>query len=283
MLRWWLRRSFVARVFVATLAFVATVLAALTLLLLLRQDSMIFFPPRIDAQILSAAASEAGAQELRLRAEDGVQIYAWHWIPDRSQGRALLYFDGNASSLPSPHLPVDRLLASGWEVLVVDYRGYPGSEGRPSERGLRQDARAAWRFLTEERDLPGPRIAIHGRSLGGGVAVGLASEVEAGALVVEASFTSVADIAAARYPFLPVRVFLRHPFDSMSRAPDLSLPVLILHGDRDNTIPVSHGRALAASIEGARYLEIEGGRHDDLLEHESVMRSWQDFLTQSIP
>jgi pimeloyl-ACP methyl ester carboxylesterase len=232
------------------------------------QESLIFpAPGGIDVSALDQAASEVGAEPFRIHAADGTKLYGWHRSPPPNGAKhcGVLYFHGNAETVAAS-VALGRLVTrEGCDFLVVAYRGYPGSAGKPSESGIALDARALWDHATVDLGIPPERILLHGRSLGGGVAVGLASEVTPGALAIEASFTSLVDVAAARYPFLPVRRLLRHRFDSIGRAPGIAVPTLVVHGSADRTIPVSHGRALAKAFPNARYIEASGLDHDDAL------------------
>jgi len=226
------------------------------------QDLQVFpAPGGVDRGGLDQAASEIGAEAVDLVAEDGTRLYGWY---RRSKGeRAVLYFHGNAEMVNGSIALQRQVAREGWDFLVIAYRGYPGSEGKPSEAGLAMDARAAWRWLSEERGIAPENIVIHGRSLGGGVGSRLASEVACGGLVLESTFTSALALASSMVPpvYLVERL-LRHPFRTDLRAEELNCPVLILHSQGDRVIPVEHGRGLAALIDGAEYLELGGLGHE---------------------
>ncbi len=238
------------------------------LLVFVAQGAMIFPAPRIPRAELDLAAAASGARPFDLTADDGTRLYAWHVVGHRADGesaKAVLFFHGNAEPIHGRRDLHGLLQRAGWDVLVVAYRGYPGSEGRPSQRGIARDARALWVHATGALGIAPARLVVHGKSLGGGVAAQLAVEARPAALVLESTFTSVADIAARQLPFLPVRALLRHRFDTAALAPRLDLPLLVLHGDADPVIPVAHGRALAARLPDARYVEVAGAGHQETL------------------
>lgn len=232
------------------------------------QELLIFPAPTLDPAMLDRIAEQVGARVLRPVAEDGTQLYGWHRAA--TGDRAVLFFHGNAETV-ADRIPLhDALVDAGWDVVVVAYRGYPGSEGVPSEAGLRLDARAAWAVVTQELGIPPDRVVIHGKSLGGGVSAMLTEELQlAGtgpaALVMESTFLSIAEVARARFPVYPVDQLLKHPFDSESRAANIRCPVLVIHADRDQTIAVHHGRGLAKAFADARYVEVPGLGHGETL------------------
>jgi pimeloyl-ACP methyl ester carboxylesterase len=229
------------------------------------QELLIFPAPTLDATVLDQLAARTGAKTLELESGDGTQLYGWH-RPANGE-RAVLFFHGNAETVADRVPLQDFLVEQGWDVVVIAYRGYPGSDGTPSEEGLALDARAAWDFVTGAQglDVPPSRVVIHGKSLGGGVSALLAEQVQPAGLVMESTFLSIAEVAKARFPLYPVDQLLKHPFDTKSRAPNIACPTLVMHADRDQTIPVSHGRALAKLFPDARYVEVEGLGHGETL------------------
>ncbi|TVQ91717.1 MAG: alpha/beta hydrolase [Deltaproteobacteria bacterium] len=233
--------------------------AAPAIVLWLGQDYLLFPAPGLTVEALDEQAEKHGATPIWLRADDGISLYGWHI--GQGGSKLVLYFHGNGSS-PFEAAGIAALVAPlGYDVLSPSYRGYSPSEGRPSEAGLIEDARTAWRYATTELGFQPEQIVLHGRSLGGGVATALAAEVEPRALVLECTFASVRDVAQRQYPIYPVRFLLRHPFDSEARAAEVGAPVLIAHGDRDEVVPVTQGRRLAESFAQVTYLEVPGQGH----------------------
>ena len=247
--------------FIAILPVVAY--ASVVGMMLLMETELLFHPPERGADQLAEAAAAVGAREIRVMTEDGVSLYGWR-LRSKSE-RAVLYFSGNGDSVGDNTLLYQRLHRAGLNVLHVNYRGYPGSEGEPDEEGLRKDARAAWRFLME--DFKPHQVTIVGYSLGGGVAAGLAAEVSPRALVLMSTFTSAADVAQETYPWVPVKLLMKNRFESTAFAPKVTAPALILHGTKDQLIPPHHAEGLAAAFEERPdILWIQGaGHNDDLL------------------
>lgn len=242
-----------------------TVYVAIGAGLYLMQDRLIYpAPGGISRSSLDFAAEEVGAEPLDLTAADGTRLYGWHL---RSNGsRLVLYLHGNGEAI-TDYVPLYRILVhNGWDVLAVAYRGYPGSDGRPSEPGLTLDADAAWQWALARGYRP-ERIVIHGRSLGGGVASTLVSgDANPACLVLESTFGSLTEVAARYAPLYPVRWLLRSQFDNRSKAPLLGVPVLLMHSRDDQVIPIDHGgRALRSIIAEVTYEETSGWSHQDCL------------------
>lgn len=230
--------------------------------LVVLQDRLVFPAPTVERAELSRWADRLGATEVELVSADGTRLYAWHRAPDTpvSPRRAVLLFHGNAETVASRVQQQDFLLEHGWEVFVFAYRGYPGSEGSPEEAGIVEDGLAAWAWLTER--VPRERVVLHGKSLGGGVAAAVAERVHPAALVLESTFLSIPQAARDFAPVYPTGPLMRIRFDTASRAPGFTWPVLVLHGDADHTVRVRHGRGLYPLFPDARYVEIAGGDHN---------------------
>jgi len=227
-------------------------------------ELLLFPAPVVDRAAMDQIASRVSARSFDLISEDGTRLYAWH----RPAGgeRAVLFFHGNAESIVDRIPFHDHLVDLGWDVLAVAYRGYPGSDGMPSESGAISDAHALWFYVTEQLGIPPERLVVHGKSLGGAVSVGLCTQVRPAGLVLESTFLSVDELARERFPIArdPVRI-LKHTFNTRERAKDIDFPVLVLHADRDATVPVHHGRALAPLFRRGRYVEAAGLGHAESL------------------
>jgi uncharacterized protein len=237
----------------------------LGLLMFFAQRSLMYFPERIRTTPVAAGFPQA--QEITLDTADGEKVIAWH-VPPRDDKPIVLYFHGNGGSLRLRADRFQKLAASGFGVLALSYRGYGGSSGRPSEAGLIEDARAAYAYTAER--YPG-RIVLWGESLGTAVAIALAAEKPVSKLILDAPFTSAADIAAAIYWFLPVRYLMRDTFRSDLRIAQVKAPVLILHGDADVVVPIIYGERLLAIIAGKKQMvRFAGGEHVDLDRHGAI-------------
>ena len=249
------------------------------------QRQMVFPGPQgVDESLLSDVAKQVGATELHIPTEDGETLYGWHRTAVHTgPRRVLLYFHGNASSLLAQVELQNLLLSEGWDFVGVHYRGYPGSTGVPSEAGLHKDAAAAWQWVTSELETDPGRVAIHGRSLGGGVAVQLAAGVSPGALVLESTFTSIVDLAKQHYPWLPVGRLLEHRFMTRDLAGKLSCPLLVAHGAADSTIDVRHGKELARLFHADQYIEVPRIDHNDMLLVGLIATRYLEFLEGAVP
>ena len=208
------------------------------------QRHLLFFP----SSTYGFSPSDAGLsyEQVWVNTDDGERLHGWLIAaqPDSAAQGTVLFFQGNAGN-KATRIPLAADLSNaGYNVFLVDYRGYGQSTGQPSEEGLYADAMASWHFLTDDRRIAPGDIAIFGRSLGGGPATWLATQVDARALLLESTFTSVPDVAAHHYPFLPVRWLSRFQFDSLSRIAGVGMPVHIIHGRTDEVVPFEFGKRL---------------------------------------
>lgn len=254
-------------------------------LLFLLQDRMVFpAPGGIGRDALDAAAAEQGAAPIELATSDGVRLYGWH--VGRGRDRLVIHFPGNGETVAS-NVGLQRLVnKNGWDYFVLAYRGYPGSEGSPSERGVVRDALAAWSWATDQAGYRPDRIVLHGRSLGGGVAAHLTEQRNPAALVLESTFVSVRALAWRRAPVYPVGALLRHPFDTIERAPRLGVPTLVMHSRDDEVIPIDlGGRALHPYLAEAEYHETSGYGHGHCLPvvDPPVRDAYLAFLERVVP
>jgi uncharacterized protein len=254
-------------------AFVAY--AALCVGLYAMQRELVF--PPLGAHISAKAAGFPEAQEILVPTSDGEKLIAWY-VPPKVDKPLVIYFHGNGDTL-SWRTNRDRLLvADGTGLLAVSYRGFEGSTGNPSETGFHLDANAAYEFAASR--VPIDRIVLWGHSLGTGVAVQLAAERKVEALILEAPYTSVADIAAMRYPFVPIRLLLKDQFRSDLRIGQVTAPVLVLHGELDDIIPVQYGRRLYELAHNPkRFISFPKGGHLDLDDH-GALTAVREFVTQ---
>lgn len=249
------------------LLFVALPYAALVAFLWLRQESMLFLSDMPSREIVATPADIGLRYEpLRLPTADGETLDAW-FVPAPGERAVLLFFHGNAGNISHRLDSVKIFHDLGLSVLIIDYRGYGQSTGRPTEPGTYEDARAAWRYLVEDRHIPAQRIVLFGRSLGGAVATWLATNVTPRALIIESAFRSVPDMAAQIYWFLPVRWLARLQYPVEAMLPQVDAPVLVIHSRDDEIIPFAHGEALyAAAPEPKRLLELQGDHNSGFLQ-----------------
>jgi len=245
---------------IAVLAVLLFVYVGLAAMLYFTQRSMMYFPETIHTSPAEAGLPEA--EEISLTAADGVRIVGWHVAPRDGQP-VILYLHGNGGALRYRVERFHRLIKEGVGLVAIEYRGYGGSEGSPSEAGLFADAEAAYAFAAS-RYRP-DQLVLWGESLGTGVAVYLAAEKPVGRVILEAPFTSTAAVAAQRYWFMPVRLLMKDQFRSDERIANVSAPVLILHGLNDRTVPYAMGEQMFDLAKGNKHIVrfIDGG-HEDL-------------------
>ena len=253
-------------------------------LLVVGQERLIFPSPAVDAAVVEELVLAKDGRTFDLATSDDTRIRAWVAGEDRHD-RLLLFFHGNGGTLFDAGELHDRLGARGWAVLTVTWRGYPGSDGAPGQAGLELDAEAAWNHATTTLGFPSDRIAVHGYSLGGALALWVASRHEPGAVVLESTFRSMVAMAQRRAPVYPVRWLLRHPFESERLAPHVTVPAFVLHSRDDGLIPVEHGRALARALPSSTFVEVEGYGHGGFpsMRDETVFSTLTAFLDEVIP
>jgi hypothetical protein len=247
-------------------------------LLLVFEKKLIYFPTR--AHDATPAGLGLAHEEAELRAADGVRLHGW-FLPAKGSRLTVLLFHGNAGNVSHR---LDRALMMQLrlkvDTLLLDYRGYGRSEGSPDEAGTYEDARAAYRWLVARGTSP-ERLVLFGESLGSAVATQLATEVASRALVLESPFTSVPDMARAVYPFLPLWPFVRTRYDTLTKVKTLRIPLLILHGERDEVVPFAQGRRVFEAAPGPkRFYAIPGAGHNDtyVVGGDAYWRVLSDFM-----
>jgi fermentation-respiration switch protein FrsA (DUF1100 family) len=235
-------------------------LTGLVALYLLQRS--VLFPIPTRERVAPAAAGFPQVEEHVLTTDDGEKVILWH-MPAKPGRPVVLYFHGNGDFLAGFFERFRDLIADGAGVVVPAYRGYAGSSGAPSEQGLLEDAAAAYAFTTA-RYRP-DQIVVWGFSLGTGVAVALASEQKIGKMILEAPYSSIADVAASAFPIFPVRLLLKDPFYSDARIGRVRVPLLVMHGARDPTIPIASGeRLFVLANEPKQFVRFADGGHNDL-------------------
>ena len=224
----------------------------------------VLFPIPQTFRTTPEAAGFPQVEEHVLATADGEKVIVWH-MPAKPGQPVILYFHGNGDFLAGFFGRFHDMIADGTGVVALSYRGYSGSSGRPSEQGLLLDAAAAYAFTTARYDPE--RIVVWGFSLGTGVAVALAAGQPVGKLILEAPYSSLADVAASAFPFFPVRLVMKDPFHSDRRMAQVKAPLLVMHGAQDRTIPIAFGeRLFALASEPKRFVRFDQGGHNDLDE-----------------
>jgi len=268
------------------LALAAAILVGGSMLL---EDGFIYFPVKLPADWTAAGSGLVpeglAVEECRFETADGVQLHGLLCrtasLPNEADGRrVLLWFHGNAGNLSNRLDMLGDLCRLSVEIFIIDYRGYGLSKGKPSEKGLYEDARAAWDYLTLERKIEPARIVIFGKSLGGAVAVDLATRVRPAGLIVQSAFTSVPDMAAVAMPFVP-RFFIRTKLDSLHKVRDIRCPKLFIHSPADEIIPYAMGRRLFETApEPKAFHEVAGSGHNEtwLVGGEAYFQRLKEFI-----
>jgi fermentation-respiration switch protein FrsA (DUF1100 family) len=208
----------------------------------------LLFPADTD-DVAQWVGEVPGASNRVLVTPDGINLKAWWKAPANEQQPVYLYFHGNSETLLSRAERLAALTGDGAGLLALSWRGYGGSGGAPSEAGLLTDARTAWAWLMQQ--VSPAQVILYGESLGTGVAVHLASEQEAAGLILDSPYTAIVDVAAERYPWLPVRLLSRDQFDSMKYAAKVDEPAFVYHCREDRIVPFSQGEVLFAALGSA--------------------------------
>jgi fermentation-respiration switch protein FrsA (DUF1100 family) len=242
------------------------------------QRSLLYLPDPSRPAIGALAA--LGAREAVVPTADGLDLLAWYRPPP--QGRPVIaYFHGNGGNIGYRTERFVRFAREGYGVLFLEYRGYGGNPGTPSQAGLYADAEAALRFLERER-IGADQVVLYGESLGTAVAVHLAAERRVAAVVLESPFARLTEAAQYHYPFVPVALLLLDRFDPLSEIGRIEVPILFLHGGRDRVVPPRFGRALfdAAREPKEQWFEPDAGHGD--LSHFGAFDAVFDFLRRRL-
>ncbi|MGD8811966.1 MAG: alpha/beta hydrolase [Thioalkalispiraceae bacterium] len=246
------------------------------------QPGMLFYPfERIDA---TPADWGLEYENVAMLTADNVQLHGWY-LPVKQSRQVVLFFHGNGGNISHRGDSLKILHDLGLNVFIIDYRGYGLSEGRLSENGLYQDAMAAWLYLQNQRGHQQRDIIIFGRSLGGAVAIWLASQVEARALIVESVFSSVRDMASQMMPGISRFIYLRYGFDNLSGIRRVNEPLLVMHSPDDEIIPFQLGERVFAAANTPKYFyRLHGGHNEGFLKSmPSYQQVIKQFLEKSTP
>ena len=273
----WKRRT------VEILLLLAIGFVAIVLWLRWNEPRMLYYPIRE----MEATPATLGLkyEDLTLTASDGIRINAWFLpaapspltnLPPRT---TVLFFHGNAGNIADRFEKLDVLHSLGADVLIIDYRGYGRSEGKPNEAGTYHDAQAAYVYLTKTLNREPKTVVVYGESLGSAVAADLASKVEVGGLVLEEAFTSIPDVGQKMFPFLPVRWLVRNKYDTLSKMPRIHAPVLILHSRDDEFFDIRHAqRLLAAANEPKLFWELTASHNEPVANRRHFIAGMEKFL-----
>ncbi len=243
----------------------------------LKQPSMVFLP----VTTLAATPDQWGLdyEDVVLDAGGGVSLHGWY-LPRPGARNVVLFFHGNAGNISHRGDSIRIFHDLGFDVFIVDYRGYGRSTGDPSEEGLYQDARTAWQYLTGQRGFDANQVVVFGRSLGGVVAASLAAEVTPGAVILESTFTSASDMARVAFPLVSRVTVLRYRFPAREFVAQSGAPLLVLHSREDQIVPFELGERLYHEATAPKaFFEMQGGHNGGfLMSQPQYGKALQGFL-----
>jgi len=263
----WARKGL--RVFVYFGITLTVIYGGLVAIVYFNQRQLVYPAPPVQGD------TPSGFERVTIRTPDRLDLLAGY-RPAHEGMPTLLFFHGNGATWQSSTLVTDRLVAQGYGLLAVEYRGYGGNPGTPSEEGLYQDARGAWAFLRAE-GVDDAGIVLLGNSLGAAVALNLATEVHARALVLVSPFNNLGDTAARRMRWLPMRMLLHDSYANDEKIVQIGEPILILHGEEDSLIALEQAQALA-SVRDDTVIETFPGWGHDLIVNEAVQDRIAKFV-----
>ncbi len=259
--------------------------AVVVLAMYLGQSSLLYLPGVPTRELVaSPRAIGLGYEDVELHTADGVRLHGWY-LPAADARGTLLFLHGNAGNV-SHRLDTLRVFHDlGLAVLIIDYRGYGRSEGKPSEQGLQRDVLAAWDHLVEVRGETPARIVVFGRSLGASLAAWLAAHRPVAGLILESAFISVPELAAELYWWLPARRLARLRHDTLDAVARVQAPVLVAHSPDDEIIPYRHGRTLYEAAPSAKqFLQLRGDHNSGfLLSGTDYVHGLAAFLDRILP
>ncbi len=225
-------------------------------------QALFIYAPQIPTRELVAAPTDIGLEyeNVILKTIDNESIHAWYIPAKTTSPKTILFFHGNAGNISHRLETIKIYNDFGFNFLIIDYRGFGISTGKPSEMGTYLDADAAWEYLINERNIEPKNIIIAGRSLGGGVAAELAKKVRPAMLLLESTFTSMTEVSAKHYPFMPTGLIVKHEYETNLKLKDIHCPIVYVHSKNDEVIPFEHSqRNYAISNEPKMFIELRGG------------------------
>jgi pimeloyl-ACP methyl ester carboxylesterase len=247
--------------------------------LYLNQDKYIYYPMPLAEETRAQLEHQPGISPLSIKADDSIMLHGWiHHTTGTSKQSVILYFGGNAEEISYRVMEFGRL--SGWTTISLNYRGYGDSQGKPSQKSLFRDALTLYDNVAARSDIDSRRIVIVGYSLGTGVATYLASKRSITAVTLIAPFDSILNITKKDYGYFPVRLLLKHPFESVKYAPSVTCPLLCVIAGNDEVIPAEYSRRLVAAWKGpTQTIEVPGCNHGTILSWPGLLDALNHFLS----
>lgn len=239
------------------------IVALFVLLIRIFENKFIFFPFKYPQGYWQPETFGLQAEDCYFRTADGYQLHGW-FFPNENALATLLWCHGNAGNITDRLDNLANLTKLPINVFIFDYRGFGRSEGVPNEKGVYLDAEAAYDYLASREDVQQDKIILFGRSLGGAVAVDLASKRPGAGLILESTFTSAKDMAKSAFGFIPIYLIIKSKFNSIDKISKIHVPILVLHGTKDRTVPFKLGRRLyEASNNPKEFYQIQEADHND--------------------
>lgn len=236
-------------------------------------QALFIYAPQMPTRDLVATPADLGLEfeTLNLLTPDNERINGWY-IPGTSKAeKTVLFLHGNAGNISHRLETIKIFNQLGFNFLIFDYRGFGMSTGKPSEMGTYLDADTAWKYLTEEKNVSPKEVIIVGRSLGGGVAAELAKKIQPAMLILESTFTSMPEVSAKHYPFMPTDLIVKHRYETNKKLKDIHCPILFTHSRKDEVIPFEHSqRNFAAANEPKQFIELHGGHGSGFLLSKNI-------------
>lgn len=242
------------------LGFLLVIYALILIGIFLFQRNLVFSP---DNSPISVPNEDI--KEVILKTENNESLYNWHSIT-KDTNIVILFMHGNAGNIATKINKLETFKTLGFDVFLLGYPGYGESSGSPSEKNFVHAAKQGFDYL-KSLGYANNKIVVYGESLGTAVAIQLAATIEARSVILEAPMTSIQEIAAEQYPFIPIKWLIKDPFLSINHIEQVDEPVLIIHGDMDEAIPFQHGQRLYEAIKTSKYFhKVKGGGHNNLYD-----------------
>ena len=268
------------RTLISLLTIAASIFVLLSLALYLLQGKMVFLA-NMPGRALTASPGDMGLEyeNVALVTSDDERLHGWY-VPATNRRGVVLFFHGNAGNISHRLDSIGIFHQLGLDTLIIDYRGYGQSTGKPTEQGTYLDAEAAWSYLVDERGIPADEIIIFGRSLGGAIGAWLGAQHTPAAVIIESSFTSGVDMARRLYPFLPARLITRLRYPVAEYVSQLDCPVLVVHSRDDEIIPFEMGRSVYAAVKQRKsFLELRGDHNNGFfISRHDYIAGLDDFI-----
>ena len=252
---------------------------AVVFLVFAAQAKLIYFPQTTNKLAVTPEQIGLVYESIEIKTSDEETIHGW-FVPVSNAKGTVLFFHGNAGNISHrmDYIPMFQRL--GYNLFMIDYRGYGQSSGSPTEAGTYLDAEAAWHYLTVDKNIAPSQIVLYGESLGGPIAAWLAAREEPGSLVLASTFTSVPSLAKTIYPFLPVSLIARYDYNTLESLASITAPILVMHSPQDEVVPFEHGEHLfEAASEPKQFLTLAGGHNTGFVfMREEWIIALRDFL-----